>query len=262
MILRRLGNKEKLAEKIYSTFPKHHVYLEPFFGTGAMYFSKPKAMHNIVNDIDDDVFNLWNVYTHKWEQLLEAIQSMPKSESLFNHWKKNKESDEVLKALRFLMLSNFSYMGKGNCFLIDVVHPKKILLDAYLEAKGLLSEVTICNSDFREFYKKLAYTGYYVKNNFTVLSYNDPPYLKTGNNYSHSFTEQDSFDLFEINCQKAKEYPNKFYFAISEFNHPFILEQAKERNLNIINLGERRTLNNRNTEILVTNYETERSLFD
>jgi DNA adenine methylase len=63
MILRRLGNKEKLAEKIYSTFPKHNVYLEPFFGTGSMYFLKPRAMHNIVNDIDDDVFNLWNVYT-------------------------------------------------------------------------------------------------------------------------------------------------------------------------------------------------------
>lgn len=85
MILRRLGNKSKLAESIYKTFPKHDVYLEPFFGTGAMYFKKPRARHNVVNDIDDDVFNLWNVYTHNFNELLEAIHDMPRSESLFNH---------------------------------------------------------------------------------------------------------------------------------------------------------------------------------
>jgi hypothetical protein len=36
----------------------------------------------------------------------------------------------------------------------------------------------------------------------------------------------------------------------------------KLENLNIIDLGERRNINNRNTEILITNYETEKSLFD
>ena len=41
-----------------------------------------------------------------------------------------------------------------------------------------------------------------------------------------------------------------------------ILDQAKQRNLNVIILGERRNLGNRRTEILITNYETEKSLFD
>lgn len=42
---------------------------------------------------------------------------------------------------------------------------------------------------------------------------------------------------------------------MSEFDHPFILEQAKQRNLNVIVIGERQNLKNRRTEILVTNYE-------
>ncbi len=261
MILRRLGNKARLAEKIYSTFPKHDVYLEPFFGTGAMYFSKPKAMHNIVNDIDDNVFNLWDVYTHKWDELFEAIQNMPKSESLFNHWKGNTESDPVLKALRFLMLSNFSYMGKSDCFLINASNSKKILLENYVRAKGLLDEVIICNSDFRRFFKTIQWASFFKMNNFTVVSYNDPPYLGTTDNYSHSFNDQDWIDVFDKNFEKSIQYPNKYFFAISAFKNPFILEQAKSRNLNVIEIGERRNLGNRNTEILICNYEVEPTLF-
>ncbi len=41
---------------------------------------------------------------------------------------------------------------------------------------------------------------------------------------------------------------------MSEFDHPFILDQAKQRGLNVHIIGERQNLKNRRTEILVTNY--------
>ncbi|HBZ37548.1 MAG TPA: restriction endonuclease subunit M, partial [Balneola sp.] len=41
MILTRLGNKRALADKIIPFFPKHELYIEPFFGAGGMFFSKP-----------------------------------------------------------------------------------------------------------------------------------------------------------------------------------------------------------------------------
>ena len=59
MILRRLGNKKKIAKKIQAYFPPHKIYIEPFFGAGGMFFNKPKAKYNIVNDLDSDVFNLF-----------------------------------------------------------------------------------------------------------------------------------------------------------------------------------------------------------
>jgi DNA adenine methylase len=49
---------------------------------------------------------------------------------------------------------------------------------------------------------------------------------------------------------------------MSEFDHPFILEQAKQRNLNVITIGERQNLKNRRTEILITNYQKNKNLFD
>ena len=43
MILRRLGNKKKIAKEIQKYFPEHKIYIEPFFGAGGMFFNKPKA---------------------------------------------------------------------------------------------------------------------------------------------------------------------------------------------------------------------------
>ncbi len=49
---------------------------------------------------------------------------------------------------------------------------------------------------------------------------------------------------------------------MSEFDNPFIIEQANERGLNINIIGERQNLKNRRTEILVTNYSnSQQSLF-
>jgi len=85
----------------------------------------------------------------------------------------------------------------------------------------------------------------------------DPPYLGTNDNYSNSFTEQDSIDLFDtLKATGCK-------FAMSEFDNDFILKQAKERGLNIIIIGERKNLKNRRTEILITNYEiSQQTLFN
>ena len=87
--------------------------------------------------------------------------------------------------------------------------------------------------------------------------YCDPPYIGTADdNYCNSFTESDSLELFETLQSTGCKW------AMSEFNHPFILEQAKQRGLNVINVGERQNLKNRRTEILVTNYQNRQtSLF-
>ena len=69
MILRRLGNKQAIAQDIIKYFPEHKIYIEPFFGAGGMFFNKPKAKYNIVNDLDSDVFNLYITVVNQKEEL-------------------------------------------------------------------------------------------------------------------------------------------------------------------------------------------------
>ena len=113
MILKRLGNKTKIAMDIQKHFPQHSIYIEPFFGAGGMFFNKPKAKYNIVNDLDSDVFNLFQIVSTKKEELERMFFQMPIHLDLLKYWKENKETDPIRKALRFLMLSNFTFMGTG-----------------------------------------------------------------------------------------------------------------------------------------------------
>ena len=79
MILRRLGNKQAIAQDIIKYFPAHKIYVEPFFGAGGMFFQKPKAKFNMVNDIDKDVFCLFTTILNEKEQLenLGLYQYLP-----------------------------------------------------------------------------------------------------------------------------------------------------------------------------------------
>jgi DNA adenine methylase len=251
MILRRLGNKKKIAKEIQKYFPPHKIYIEPFFGAGGMFFNKPKAKYNIVNDLDSDVFNLFQVVMNQKEELEKAFYMMPIHSDLLDYWKKNEEVEPIKKALRFLFLSNITIMGTGSGMRYGTENPKNVLYDNLEKTFELIDDVQFSNKDFRKFFNILRERNF--EQSFIYL---DPPYLGTNDNYSHSFKEEDSKDLFdELERTGCK-------FAMSEFDHPFILEQAEKRGLNVITIGERQNLKNRRVEILVTNYKNELSLFD
>ncbi len=255
MILRRLGNKQAIAHKIIPYFPPHKTYIEPFFGAGGMFFNKPKAKYNIVNDLDSDVFNLFMVIMNRKEELEKAFYMMPIHSDLLEYWKKNKETDPIKKAIRFLLLSNFTLLGTGSQLSYLTSDAENNILQDLQKTQSKLYGCRFNNSDFRKFLKSLSFRGR-EKDALNTFIYCDPPYLGTNDNYSNSFTEQDSIDLFD--CLQATGCK----FAMSEFDNEFILNQAKERKLNIICIGERQNLKNRRTEILITNYRNNPSLFD
>ena len=120
MILRRLGNKKQIAKEIQKHFPAHKIYIEPFFGAGGMFFNKPKANNNIVNDIDSDVFNLFQVVSNQKDELERRFKQMPIHEDLLNYWKINCETDPISRALRFILISNFTLFGTGTILKFDI----------------------------------------------------------------------------------------------------------------------------------------------
>ena len=261
MILRRIGNKKKLAKQLYSLFPPHTGRIIPFFGAGGDFFYMPQAKHNIVNDIDSDVFNLFQVVMHRKDELEAAFRIMPIHQDLLKYWIKNKETEPIIRAIRFLFLSNLTYMGKMDCLNFSIRNmSKQMFFKGIDKTCELLQDVQFHNADFRKFFKDISYRDVdfnkpsHEREN--VFIYADPKYLGTIDTYKDSdeWTKQDSADLF--NCLEA----TRCKFAYSEFNHPFILDQAKQRGLNVITIGERQNLKNRRIEILVTNYRNDYKL--
>ncbi len=246
MILRRLGNKSKLAKKIQRHFPNHTQYVEMFFGAGGMFFNKKESLYNVCNDLDNEVYNLFCVVKKYKDKLIEAIIKVPIHQTLFKEWFKKEETDCVWRAARFLMYSNFSLLGGSTNVSFTQANPKRILLFQIEETFIKIQNVFFMSVDFRKVIPQLSFRSK-IERDFTFI-YADPPYLNTTNNYNLSkWTKQDFFDLITI-CKNTD-----LKMAISEFDSPEVLKMVK--GLNIINIGQRRTILNRNSEILITNYK-------
>jgi hypothetical protein len=77
--------------------------------------------------------------------------------------------------------------------------------------------------------------------------YCDPPYIGA-KAYTEKWAPENLQHLINILLEK------KTRFAISEFDSSGVLDILKPFNLNVIDMGERRNIKNRRTEILITNY--------
>jgi hypothetical protein len=74
-LLRWLGGKFRLAEWIVGQMPAHDIYLEPFGGAASVLMRKPRAYNEIINDLDDELVNLFRVLRER-EAAAELIRRL------------------------------------------------------------------------------------------------------------------------------------------------------------------------------------------
>ena len=245
MIFRR-GNKKKMLPKLLSVFPENITsFVDFFMGSGCVSIAiAKKCKYVFANDIDDDIYNLFNVVKNNKAEFVEKIIKMPISESLFKFWLYNKETDAIWKAVRFSFLSNFSLYGAGLGIGFVAANQKKTIISKIDYFFKEIQSINFLCCDFRIVLKKTAN----IKGKFL---YADPPYIGTlGYNKQQVFTKQDSIDLLEILVESGSK------FAMSEAINDFTISMAKRYKLNIIKLGEYGGMRKRRQEVVLTNYES------
>lgn len=79
------GGKQQLADEIIRMMPSHKIYVEPFFGGGAVFFAKGKSPCEVINDIDDRIITFYEVCQDPdmFCQLQEMVRHTLDSERLF-----------------------------------------------------------------------------------------------------------------------------------------------------------------------------------
>lgn len=73
------GGKQGMAADIVALMPEHRVYMEPFFGSGAVLMAKPPSRFEIVNDLDRALVTFWRVLRDRPEDLEAACALTPYS---------------------------------------------------------------------------------------------------------------------------------------------------------------------------------------
>jgi DNA adenine methylase len=104
------GGKWRIANWIISFFPEHRSYLEPFFGSGAILFNKPRSSIETVNDLDGNVVNLFDWIRKDPERLAHEIYYTPYARQIYDRAYEVDRENSLEGAVNFFIRCN---MGRG-----------------------------------------------------------------------------------------------------------------------------------------------------
>lgn len=104
------GGKYRLAPWIIKHLPLHSVYVEPYGGGGSVLLRKGRVSHEVYNDLNSEMCNLFAVYRDRGQELRDAVRLTPFSRQ---EYRLSFEvcDDPVEQARRTLVRS---YMGHGS----------------------------------------------------------------------------------------------------------------------------------------------------
>ena len=69
-----IGGKRRLADIIIPRFPAHTCYVEVFAGGAALYFMRPPAQVEVINDINGELVNLYRVVQRHLEEFVRQFK--------------------------------------------------------------------------------------------------------------------------------------------------------------------------------------------
>ena len=103
------GGKWRISKWIISHFPKHKVYVEPYFGSGAVFFNKEPSYIETINDVDGNIVNLFKVCRESPDKLAQLIELTPFSREEFEECYEIAVDDPVERARRTLVRFHQSF---------------------------------------------------------------------------------------------------------------------------------------------------------
>lgn len=199
------GSKWRIADWIISHFPEHHSYLEPFLGSGAVLFRKPRSHIETVNDLDGNVVNLFRWIREDPGKLAHEIYWIPYARQTYEDAYVAEPGDSLGKAVNFYIRLNMGYGFRTNGEKVGWKNDVQGRERAYaardwkespekiMQAAERLRGVQIENMPAVELIQRY--------NHPNVLIYADPPYVpgtRHGKQYLHEMDDKDHEELLDV----------------------------------------------------------------
>lgn len=259
------GGKQLLANKIIAMLPKHKIYCEPFFGGGAVFFAKPKSYLEVINDKNDRLITFYHQVAENFEELRCLVENTLHSESEYlkakDFYNGRVPAGDVQLAWSVWMITNGSFSGSmyggwkwcnGSSGSHTGVYIRNKRNEFNEQLRNRLQDVQISCRDALDVIKQ--------RDTPDTFFYLDPPYPGCTQGHYRGYSHKDLFDLLAVLqgikgkfilsnfwCQTLRYFVAKNRWQIEKMDMP----------LNVANLTKLK----RKTEILIWNYEIERTLF-
>lgn len=249
------GGKQMLLPKILPIIPPHKKYVEPFLGGGAVFWSKEPSQIEVINDVNGQVHNFYEVLKLKFGKLQNLIKS--KSFSRLNHdharviynnpelFSKTKRAWAVFYLANTSIYSNLlnqqSAPGQDNKS-VQSYNNKVLRLDSTFENR--LKNVYLESRD----------ALYVISRHDSVdtFLFIDPPYFNADMRHYSGYSESDFRALLEL----LLNIEGKFLLTCypSAVIDEFVLKGNWKVTKHDLNLVAGSKKGSRKTEVFVTNY--------
>lgn len=225
------GGKWACANKIIALFPEHKSFVDVFCGAASITLRKPRSKNEIVNDLNSEVTNFFQVLRDRNAELKSLLQKTPYSRDEYG--KCREQSDNSLEQARRSVVK--SWFGIGDSldnktgFRVSLSQGGSTTLPwlTYVDYLHLYAErlrgVIIENLDYREIFKR------YDKPD--TLFYLDPPYVEATRSkkhaYKHDWAESDHIEFLNLVHQikggfVLSGYAHGLYNDLSFEKHSFM----------------------------------------
>lgn len=275
--LRYPGGKSKATKTLAPWYPEtFKEYREPFIGGGSVAFYTTQAYPDIpiwINDLYVPLYNFWVQLRDNGEELSDRLREIKDKVSdfgtqdekdkahreLFNQTKGDiNTQDGVERAVSFFILNKCSFSGLTENSTFSVTASRSnfsfIGIEKLKSYSKLMKNWNITNIDYSE-----------VMNSSgeDVFVFLDPPYDIKDFLYGKNREMHKSFD-HDIFAENVYKCPHKFMITYNVNDR--LLELYKDYHLrewklrySMAHRGEKGTDENVKTELLVTNYPTEKT---
>jgi len=211
--------------------PLHESYLEPYFGSGGVFFNKPKARVETINDIDGAIVQFFRTCREYPEELAQAIAMTPWARKEFlesDYLDESAPVTDVERARQFAIRCWMTFGARVSCKTGwrhttskerngGPDNPK-----LWRRLPGIVCEVADRLLD-AQIHNRPALDVIAEFNGPEVLIYADPPYVKQtrsmhGDQYHYEMTDHDHEQLL------ATLVAHKGMVMLSGYSHPMYEE--------------------------------------
>lgn len=248
-VLKWAGGKSSLIPQLFKYFPKQfNRYFEPFLGGGAVFVSLGYFDHSIINDLNPEITNLYEVIRDRPLDLMLCLEKLGNqySERFYYELRAESPKSRVKKAARTLFLNKTCFNGlyrQNSRGEFNVPFGKRTKLPKLYDRQNILKlskklqKTQILNTDFEKVIR-LAKEGDFI--------YCDPPYepLSTTSSFNQytgtGFSKKDQQRLHQV-CAEASKRGAKV--AISNSSSPFIKKLFSD--WEVVPIFSRRSINSK-----------------
>lgn len=210
-LLRYPGSKQRIASWIINQMPKHHSYLEPYCGGINVLMNKAPSRIETINDLDDDVINLFRVIQDSVtrEELIRQVVLTPYARAAYDNAFPGNSDDlpAVDRAKNFLVRSGMGYGfrlyektgWKRDVYAREAAYAVRYWNDMPEVITAVAQRLKMVQIEHRP-----AADLIQAYNHENVLIYADPPYVlstRSRKMYQHEMTDQDHIELLETLLQ-------------------------------------------------------------